>query len=134
MRIFVDECSDGCKDIPFLNITDEGHQCVLMAWHAGKQLLLQPSFAYNDKHFGTKEVLCSTMVASHPSINENVTKYSGLVQRGLVQREDPAEVANSWLVWGFQCNFYSSFNSLYIEQSVAHSLSIFFKIVKIASL
>ena len=76
---FMNKCTDDCKDIPFLNVTDEQYLCVLAAWHAEKQLLFQPSFAHTDKHYGTEEVLCLTTVTSHKSSNERVDMLQSIL-------------------------------------------------------
>jgi len=77
---FVKQCPVH-SDIPFLNILDKGYRCLLAAWRAWWQLMLQPDFAKSDRHFNSHEVLQSAGVATDRSGNErgvNVSKRSGL--------------------------------------------------------
>jgi hypothetical protein len=57
------------RELAFTNILDKGYRCVLAAWRAGGQLLLQPFFAKSDQKFSNNEVLLSGAVATdHRSV------------------------------------------------------------------
>ena len=94
--------------LPFTNILDKGYHCAMAAWRAGKQLLLQPVFAKSDSKFNSTQIHRSADVAADRSGNERavkVGKHSALLKRGLEKHQDPALIADAWLVWGFQANF-----------------------------
>ena len=104
---FVKACS-AFSNIKFTSIVDKGYRCVLAAWRAGRQLLLQPAFARSDRKFNSDEVLTSAAVASDRSANEravNVAKRAGFLSRGVDSAQDVGTVADVWLAWSFQCNF-----------------------------
>mmetsp|Transcript_42179 Transcript_42179/g.119287 ORF Transcript_42179/g.119287 Transcript_42179/m.119287 type:complete len:88 (+) Transcript_42179:153-416(+) len=80
----------------------------MAAWRAGKQLLLQPTFAKSDAKFNSEQVKRSAEVAADRSGNERavkVAKYSAMIKRGLEENQDPRMLADAWLVFGFQSNF-----------------------------
>ena len=94
--------------LPFTSIVDKGYRCGVAAWRAGKQLIRQPVFARSDRKFNSSEVNLSADVAAERSGNEravNVAKKPVLLNRGTENHRDPALVADTWLVWGFQANF-----------------------------
>ena len=100
--------ADPTSNLSFTNILDKGYWCILAAWRAGRQLLLQPFFAKSDRKFLSWEVLLSGAVAHDRSGNEravNRMKASGMIARGIHQKQDLARTADLWIVWGFQCNF-----------------------------
>jgi hypothetical protein len=43
------------RELAFTNVLDKGYRCVLAAWRAGGQLLLQPFFAKSDRKFSSNE-------------------------------------------------------------------------------
>jgi hypothetical protein len=99
---------DEARELAFTNILDKGYRCVLAAWRAGGQLLLQPFFAKSDRKFSSNEVLFSGAVATDRSANEravNRLKASGRIAGGIHQSQDLDRAADMWIAWGFQCNF-----------------------------
>jgi hypothetical protein len=95
---------DATSNLSFTNILDKGYHCILAAWRAGGQLLLQPFFAKSDRKFNSNEVL----VASNQSANEQAVKrmkVSSFIARGMHQQQDLECFSDIWLAWGFQCNF-----------------------------
>ena len=102
--------SDATSSISSTNILDKGYRCVLAAWRAGGQLLLQPFFAKSDRKFTSHEVLLSGALATDRSANKrtvNRMKASSMIARGIHQQQDLARFADLWIAWGFQgnCNF-----------------------------
>ena len=100
--------NDPSSNVAFTNILDKGYRCILAAWRAGGQLLLQPFFARSDRKFSSNEVLLSGAIATDRSGNERAVKRlksSNMIARGIHQRLDFAEFADFWIAWGFQCNF-----------------------------
>ena len=100
--------TDPTSKLSFTNILDKGYRCILAAWRAGGQLLLQPFFARSDRKFSSREALLSGAVASDRSGNERAVKrlkLSNFVARGIHQTQDLDRFADSWIAWGFQCNF-----------------------------
>jgi hypothetical protein len=96
------------QELAFTNILDKGYRCVVAAWRAGGQLLLQPFFAKSDRKFLSNEVLLSGAVATDRSANEravNRMKASGRIAGGIHQSQDLERAADMWIAWGFQCNF-----------------------------
>ena len=96
------------KHIPFTNILDKGYRVNLAAWRAGKQQVLQPTFARSDRKFTGRETIISADIAADRSGNEravNRCKESGFIKRGLHQCSDPITMDNVWLAWSFQTNF-----------------------------
>ena len=96
------------KYIPFTNILDKGYRVNLAAWRAGKQQVLQPTFARSDRKFTGRETIISADIAADRSGNEravNRCKESGFIKRGLHQSSDPITMDNVWLAWSFQTNF-----------------------------
>ena len=94
--------------IPFTNIFDKGYRVNLPAWRAGRQQVIQPTFAKSDCKFSGRETLHTASVASDRSANEravNRCKQSGYIQRGLKQNGDPTTMDDVWLTWSFQTNF-----------------------------
>ena len=99
---------DPTSSLSFTNILDKGYRCILAAWRAGGQLLLQPFFAKSDRKFSSREVLLSGAVASDRSGNERAVrrlKSSELIARGIHQKHDLGRFSDLWIAWGFQCNF-----------------------------
>jgi hypothetical protein len=47
-----------------VNVLGKGYRVVEAAWRAGRQLVLQPSFARSDNKFTTQETIRSAVVAS----------------------------------------------------------------------
>jgi hypothetical protein len=68
LRILICHCLHWWVEL--LNILDKCYRCVLAAWRAGGQLLLQPLFAKSDRKFTSNEVLLSGAVATDRSANE----------------------------------------------------------------
>jgi len=100
--------ADSKSSLSFTNILDKGYRCILAAWRAGGQLLLQPFFAKSDRKFLSTEVLLSGAVASDCSGNEravNHLKSSDMIARGIHQLQDLEQTADLWIGYGFQCNF-----------------------------
>jgi hypothetical protein len=78
------------------------------AWHAGQQMVLQPSFAKAHKKFNTYETLYSGAIAHDRLANARavrLSKASLFLSDGLMQNEDHVCWCNVWLSWGFQINF-----------------------------
>ena len=100
--------NDATSDIPFTNILDKGYHCVLAAWRAGGQLLLQPFFAKSDRKFLSHEVLLLGAVAADRSANERAVKQMKLcsmIAHGIHHCQDFECIADVWIAMGFQCNF-----------------------------
>ena len=98
---------DGKKK-PFTNIFDKGYRNRLVAWLAGEQLTLQPSFASSDRKFRRAETLSSAVIASDRSGNERavrLTKMAGYINQGLHHRQSMERLDMAWKCWGFQINF-----------------------------
>lgn len=96
------------KHIPFTNILDKGYRVNLAAWRAGKQQVLQPTFARSDRKFTGRETIISADIAADRSGNEravNRSKESGFIKRGLLQNSSPVLMDDVWLAWSFQTNF-----------------------------
>ena len=58
--------------------------------------------------FTSKKILLSAAVTSDRSGNERAVKRikeSGMIARGIHQRQDLKIMDNIWIVWGFQYNF-----------------------------
>jgi hypothetical protein len=83
------------RELAFTNILDKGYRCVLAAWRAGGQLLLQPFLAKSDRKFSSNEVLLSGAVATDRSANEHA----------VIRLKASGRIADMWIAWGFQCNF-----------------------------
>ena len=96
------------KYVPFTIIVDKGYRIITLAWVAGKQECVQPTFAKSDRQFTTNEMLVSATVAADRSGNERAVRYAkllGFIQRGLKPRTCPRRFNDVWLAWSFQTNF-----------------------------
>ena len=94
--------------IAFLLIVDKGYRIIQAAWRAGRQEVVQPTFARSDEMFTDMETLISGSVAVDRSGNERavrLVKLSGFLRRGLHQKGSPTRLNDMWLAWAFQCNF-----------------------------
>ena len=92
----------------FWNMLDKGYRVNVPAWRAGKQMVIQPTFANSDRKFYGRETIHTADVATSRSGNEcgvNRTKLSGYIKRGIRQGASPTTMNNTWLAWSFQTNF-----------------------------
>ena len=96
------------KHISFTNILDKGYRVNVPAWRAGRQEVIQPTFATSDRKFSGRETIHTADVASTRSGNErgvNRSKQSGYIRRGIKQNASTTAMDDVWLCWSFQTNF-----------------------------
>jgi hypothetical protein len=94
--------------MPWVNVLDKGYRVVEAAWRAGKQFVLQPTFAKVDQKFTTYETIRSAAIASDRGGNERavrLAKMSAYLLNGMKQKQSVETLCDVWLVWGFVCNF-----------------------------
>jgi len=101
--------NDPSSDEPFLNIFDRGYLALIAALNHGRQLVLQPFYARDDRKYNRHELLHSAAVAAVRSGNERSVrqmKTSWMVKLGCwIQGWDFDVLADLWLAWGFRVNF-----------------------------
>ena len=94
--------------VVFTNIYDKGYRAKMVAWRAGKQLVLQPVWAESDKRFSRGQTLRTASVARDRGGNEravNVCKRAWYISRGFQENSSAKLLNNAWLTWAFQSNF-----------------------------
>ena len=87
---------------------DKGYRVNVPAWRAGKQEVIQPTFAASDKKFSAMDTIHTADVATSRSGNErgvNVSKRSGYIQRGIRPNANAGTMDDVWLTWSFASNF-----------------------------
>lgn len=96
------------NNVQWVNVLDKGYRVVEAAWRAGRQFVLQPSFAHSDQKFNTEETIRSAAVASDRGGNECavcLAKMSGYLINGMNPNQNIDVLCEVWLCWGFICNF-----------------------------
>lgn len=94
--------------LPFTNIYDKGYRARAACWRHDKQLIAQPVFGKSDQRFKGSDTLYSASLASDRGGNErgvNVSKRCGVIKRGFKVGMDTHIFQDTWITWGFQCNF-----------------------------
>jgi hypothetical protein len=102
------EKDESNKSIPFTNVFDKGYRNRLVAWQAGGQLTLQPTFAKSDRKFRREDTLSSAVVAADRSGNERavrLSKMSAYLNDGMENNQSIERIHLAWIDWGFQVNF-----------------------------
>ena len=96
------------KVMPFTNVKDRGYRTSFAAWKHGEQKVLQPPFAKSDKRFNGRQTIYAGSIARDRSGNErgvNVSKRSGMFQRGFQKTMSQKRFNYAWLTWSFKANF-----------------------------
>ena len=107
-QAFAEQDKVNGKIIPFTNMFDKGYRVNLPAWRAGRQRVLQPTFARSDRMFNAHDTIRSANIATDRSGNERAVKRfkeSGFIKRGLKSNGKASTMDNVWLAWSFQTNF-----------------------------
>lgn len=94
--------------LPFTNTLDRGYHVNMIAWSAGRQVVVQPTCTRRSENFSGEDTIRSADVADKRSSNERavkVEKQSGYIKRGVPAGGSLETMDDVWLAWSFQINF-----------------------------